>query len=402
MIVMMRILVVSQYYHPESFSVTNLCEGLVRLGHHVQVVTSKPQYGFGQIPKDYQKITDEVVSGVNIHRVHTYPRRRSWMSVLINYVTFYRSALKDIMQLRGRYDVVMSVSLSPLMSIIPAIRYAKKKAIPHLLYVLDVWPESILTHKFFRKEGLVYQWLTSWSHSLYRQVDKILVGSPSYIPHFNKLVGKEKVIAEALIQPALIEQAGHESIQYGEGFHLVYAGNFGIIHQLETLIKAWASTPAFMHLHCIGSGNQTQRLNQLVKQLSLVDRIHFYAHQTPENLGKFFIDADAFYVGLQTPGIVGKTMTPSLIQYLPFGQPIIASLQGDGLALLKALPPTYILDSGMKNLTKLLTKVKKLSDQDREKMKDQHQTYYQQRFTNVLATQTLERHFKSFIQVTKS
>jgi hypothetical protein len=65
----MRILVVSQYYHPESFSVTNLCEGLVRLGHHVQVITSKPQYGFGQIPKDYQKITDEIVSGVNIHRV---------------------------------------------------------------------------------------------------------------------------------------------------------------------------------------------------------------------------------------------------------------------------------------------------------------------------------------------
>jgi glycosyltransferase involved in cell wall biosynthesis len=324
------------------------------------------------------------------------------MSVLINYVTFYRSALKDMMQLRGRYDVVMSVSLSPLMSIIPAIRYAKKKGIPHLLYALDVWPESILVNKFFRKEGLIYKWLTSRSYSLYRQVDQILVGSPSYIQHFNKLVGKEKVIAEALIQPALIEQAGHESIQYGEGFHLVYAGNFGIIHQLETLIKAWASTPASMHLHCIGSGNQTHRLNQLVKQLSLVDRIHFYAHQTPENLGKFFIDADAFYVGLQTPGIVGKTLAPSLIQYLPFGQPIIASLQGDGLALLKALPPTYILDSGMKNLTKILNKVKKLSDRERETMKEQHQTYYQQRFTNVLATQTLERHFKSLIQVTKS
>jgi glycosyltransferase involved in cell wall biosynthesis len=402
MIVLMRILVVSQYYHPESFSVTNLCEGLVRLGHHVQVVTSKPQYGFGQIPKDYQKITDEVVSGVNIHRVHTYPRRRSWMSVVRNYVTFYRSALKDIMQLPGRYDVVMSVSLSPLMSIVPAIRYAKTNGIPHLLYAVDVWPESVLVNKFIRQDGWVYKWLTSWSHSLYRQVDKILVGSPSYQPHFRKLFGKEKVIAEAMVQPALIEQAGQESIQYGEGFHLVYAGNFGIIQQLETLIKAWASTPASMHLHCIGSGNQGQRLHQLVKQLSLMDRVHFYAHQTPENLGKFFIDADAFYVGLQTPGIVGKTMPHPLIQYLPFGQPILASLQGDGLALMKALPPTFLLDSGMKNLTKLLLKVKKLSDQDREKIKQQHQAYYQQRLTNTIASQTLERHFKSLIHVTKS
>jgi hypothetical protein len=133
-----------------------------------------------------------------------------------------------------------------------------------------------------------------------------------------------------------------------------------------------------------------------------VDRVHFYAHQTPENLGKFFIDADAFYVGLQTPGIVGKTMPHPLIQYLPFGQPILASLQGDGLALMKALPPTFILDSGMKNLTKLLMKVKKLSDQDREKIHQQHQAYYQQHFTNTIASQTLERHFKSLIQVTKS
>jgi glycosyltransferase involved in cell wall biosynthesis len=398
----MRILVVSQYYHPESFSVTNLCEGLVRLGHHVQVITSKPQYGFGQIPKDYQKITDEIVSGVNIHRVHTFPRRRSFISVIRNYVTFYRSASKDIMELKGRYDVVMSVSLSPLMSIVPAIRYSKKHGIPHLLYAVDVWPESVLVSKLLRKEGLLYRWLTYWSHSLYRQVDKILVGSPSYQSHFSKLFGKANVIPEAMVQPALIEQVGQESIQYGEGFHLVYAGNFGVIQQLEPLIKAWASTPLTMHLHCIGSGQQSHRLLQLVKELQLIDRVHFYAHQTPENLGKFLIDADAFYVGLQTPGIVGKTIPHKLIQYLPFGQPILASLQGDGLALLKALPPTYLLNSGMKNLSNLLNKVKKLTDKDREKIKNQHQAYYQEHFAMKLAAQTLELHFKSLIQANKS
>jgi glycosyltransferase involved in cell wall biosynthesis len=398
----MRILIVTQYYHPESFAITNLCEGLVRLGHHVQVITSKPQYGFGQIPKDYQKITDEIVSGVNIHRVHTYPRRRSSLSVIRNYVTFYRSALKDIVQLSGRYDVVMSVSLSPLMSIVPAIRYAKIHNIPHLLYAVDVWPESVLVSKLLRKDGLLYRWLTSWSHSLYRQVDQILVGSPSYTAHFRKLFGKEKVIEAAMVQPALIEHIGQESIQYGEGFHVVYAGNFGIIQQLENLIKAWASTPSTMHLHCIGSGNQGQRLLQLVKQLSLADRVHFYAHQTPENLGKFLIDADAFYVGLQTPGIVGKTIPHKLIQYLPFGQPILASMQGDGLGLLKELPPTFILEPGMKNLSSLLMKIRKLTEKEREKISTQHQTYYQEHFANKIAAQTLERHFKALIQVSKS
>jgi glycosyltransferase involved in cell wall biosynthesis len=306
------------------------------------------------------------------------------------------------MQLSGRYEVVMSVSLSPLMSIIPAIRYAKTHGIPHLLYAVDVWPESVLVSKVLRKKGLIYRWLTSWSHSLYRQVDKVLVGSPSYRQHFNPLLGKDKVIPEALVQPALIEQVGTEGMQYGDGFHVVYAGNFGIIQQLTELITAWVSTPASTHLHLIGSGSQSQRIQQLVKQLSLQNRVHFYAHQTPENLGKFLMDADAFYVGLQTSGIVGKTIPHKLIQYLTYGQPILALLQGDGLALVKELPPTYLLQPGMKNLSTLLTKMKKLSTKEREKIKSQHQTYYQQHFATSLAAQTLERHFKALIQVTKS
>jgi hypothetical protein len=134
----------------------------------------------------------------------------------------------------------------------------------------------------------------------------------------------------------------------------------------------------------------------------LADRIHFYAHQTPENLGKFLIDADAFYVGLQTLGIVGKTIPHKLIQYLPFGQPILASLQGDGLALVKALPPTFLLAPGMKNLSALLMKLKKLTDKEREKIKTQHQNFYQEHFSTTIATKTLERHFKALIQVTKS
>jgi hypothetical protein len=69
---------------------------------------------------------------------------------------------------------------------------------------------------------------------------------------------------------------------------------------------------------------------------------------------------------------------------------------------LKALPPTYLLDSGMKNLSNLLNKVKKLTDKDREKIKNQHQAYYQEHFAMKMAAQTLELHFKSLIQANKS
>jgi hypothetical protein len=47
-------------------------------------------------------------------------------------------------------------------------------------------------------------------------------------------------------------------------------------------------------------------------------------------------------------------------------------------------------------------KLKKLTDKEREKIKTQHQRYYQEHFSNTIAAQTLERHFKALIQVTKS
>lgn len=397
----MRILVVTQYYYPESFAITNICEGLVKLGHRVQVLTSKPQYGFGEVPKDYQKITDEIVSGVNIHRVKTFARKRSKLSVLLNYLTFYRAAIQDVETLPGRFDVVLSVSLSPLMAIAPGIRYARKHQIPHLLYAVDVWPESLLVTSYLNPKGLIYRLLKQWSLKLYRQVDRIVVGSPSYISHFNALVGQDKVASQALIQPALIESIGKEKIDYGDGFHLVYAGNVGGIQQLLPLIKAWKRTTQTDHLHIIGEGRQLLTLKNLVNQLQLQQRIHFYAHQTPENLGKFLVDADAFYVGLQTPGIVGKTIPHKLIQYLPFGQPILGNIQGDGLAILKALKPSFILHAKMTNLPTLIKKIKMLSIENKEAIRLQHQQFYTEQYSIDKACERLVTHFNELIQLHK-
>lgn len=394
----MRILVVTQYYYPESFAITNICEGLVKLGHRVQVLTSKPQYGFGEVPKDYQKITDEIVSGVNIHRVRTFARKRSKLSILMNYVTFYQAAMKDIDRLPGRFDVVLSVSLSPLMSIAPAIRYARKHHIPHLLYAVDVWPESLLVSSILNPKGIVYGLLKRWSLALYRQVHRIVVGSPSYFKHFIHMVDEDKVAKEALIQPALIETIGKEKIDYGEGFHLVYAGNVGTIQQLLPLVQAWKRTGAQDHLHIIGEGRQLPVLKNLVTTLQLQSRIHFYAHQTPENLGKFLIDADAFYVGLQTPGIVGKTIPHKLIQYLPFGQPIIAFLQGDGLSILKQFKTTFILQSKFANLTTLIKKIKAMDHEKKESIRLQHQQHYAKTYSVDKACETLVNHFNALIQ----
>jgi hypothetical protein len=50
----MNILVVSQYYYPEQFKITDICEALVKLGHQVTVLTGLPNYPKGEIYDGYE------------------------------------------------------------------------------------------------------------------------------------------------------------------------------------------------------------------------------------------------------------------------------------------------------------------------------------------------------------
>jgi colanic acid biosynthesis glycosyl transferase WcaI len=49
----MRILIVSQYFWPETFRINDLVKELVERGHNVSVLTGKPNYPQGKIYKGY-------------------------------------------------------------------------------------------------------------------------------------------------------------------------------------------------------------------------------------------------------------------------------------------------------------------------------------------------------------
>ena len=81
----MRILLVSQYYYPERFSVTDIAETLVKLGNDVTVLTGRPNYGYQKILDEYKKVKYEVINGVKVHRVSVVPRKYSRISIIRNY-----------------------------------------------------------------------------------------------------------------------------------------------------------------------------------------------------------------------------------------------------------------------------------------------------------------------------
>jgi hypothetical protein len=50
----MKLLVISQYFYPEQFSVSDVCFKLASLGHDITILTGLPNYPTGEIFDGYQ------------------------------------------------------------------------------------------------------------------------------------------------------------------------------------------------------------------------------------------------------------------------------------------------------------------------------------------------------------
>ena len=92
----MKILVVCQYYYPESFKVTDVCEALVKDGHSVTVLTGLPNYPTGIVPDEYKgnKKRDEIINGVHVYRCYERGRKKGAINLAINYASFYICAMR--------------------------------------------------------------------------------------------------------------------------------------------------------------------------------------------------------------------------------------------------------------------------------------------------------------------
>ena len=103
----MKILTFCQYYYPEEFQITPICEQLVADGHDVTVVTGLPNYPTGIIPEEYRYgHRDEILNGVHIIRCHEIGRKKGAMHLALNYLSYVRSASRKVKALIDDFDLI--------------------------------------------------------------------------------------------------------------------------------------------------------------------------------------------------------------------------------------------------------------------------------------------------------
>ena len=143
-----KIWIISQYFYPENFAINQIAVELRSRGHDVAVLSGMPNYPSGQFAPGYGgwRIRRETYHGVSVIRVPMIARGRGTPGMLaLNYLSFALvAALAAPFLLRGRADAVFVYQPSPLTVALPALMMRLIRKTPVVLWVQDLWPESLV------------------------------------------------------------------------------------------------------------------------------------------------------------------------------------------------------------------------------------------------------------------
>ena len=384
----MRILLVSQYYYPERFSVTDIAETLVKLGNEVTVLTGKPNYGFQKILDEYKNVKYEEINGVKVHRVNVKPRKFSRISIIRNYLSFNRTGKRFARHFKEEFDVVLSISLSPVISISPALLFARKHNIPCVLYCQDLWPESTVVTGAVKKGSLTYKILYEWSKAIYEKCDRIVISSPSFKEYFeNELNIKDKVF-NVVNQPILNSTKHSELIKYENKHNLVYAGNIGKLQLTDLLVEAMKYVKTEdVKLHLMGMGSELNQIKEKIEKENLQDKVIYEGAYPIEKAEAYYVNADALVVSLKNEGYVGKTIPNKAIQYMKYGRPLLVVAQGDTYDMLSKAKGFVFASEDPKDIAKAIDEL--CGSKEKDLLGLNNKRYFEEHFTTEKLTQSL-------------
>lgn len=331
----MKVLVVCQYYKPEPFRISDICEALVEMGHSVTVVTGTPNYPEGIIYPGYENgaKADEIINGVTVHRCPLIPRKSGALYRFLNYYSFVFSSQKYLRGLKEDFDVVFVNQLSPVMMAQAALTWAKRKGKRCVLYCLDLWPESLLAGGI-RKDSLIYKVFRRVSRRIYQSADQILVTSRGFVPYFEETLGLTGKKLGYLPQYAEdMFGALPESTEPKNTVDFLFAGNVGSLQSVETIVEAarLLQNESQIRIHIVGGGIS---LENCKKQAEGLNNITFHGRRDLGEMPSFYAMADVLLITMGKDPVLSATLPGKVQSYMAAGKPVAGAIDGETARLI--------------------------------------------------------------------
>lgn len=334
---------VTEYFHPDTAStgqlMTDLAVGLEERGLDMTVLTGQPNYHSGENEKQPRMSTHE---GVQIKRIRAPQVRQSSIPRrLFNWGIF--TVWMFVVMLLGQTEKereVIFVSNPPFLPVAMWLAcrirgwdytYIVYDLYPDQPVELDYIPEGSIPHRIWdllnRRAFLAAKYIVALGPVMKERISR------NAGPKFDE--SKVEIIHnwedEEFIQP-MDKEENWFSEEHGlvDQFTVLYSGNIGDFHDLETLVEAAAEfEDEDVGFLIIGEGDNKSNIVSLAEELDIKgDTVEFLPYQPWDNLPYSLTSGDVSVVTVKE-GFEGICVSSKLYTAMAAGDPVLTIAQPD-------------------------------------------------------------------------
>jgi len=344
----LRLLLVTQYFHPEvgatQTRMWQFAKHLVRLGHEVTVICEFPNHPHGVIPPEYDGrwIERDHLEGFDIIRVRVKASsEKNFRTRLLFYLSFMGMGVLGGMTVRGGIDAVI-VTSPPLPAALGGWLLSALHRAPLVLDIRDLWPQAAVALGEL-SNPLAIRAATIVEEFLYRRSRTIVTVTKGFVEHISPRCGDASKLSlipngtiTELFNPGRTDPSLREKLGLDGKFVCCFAGNMGIAQGLPFLLDLAVSLRSHPDIRflLIGSGPVRATLEERIEREQITN-VLLHDPVPLSEAANYLTMSDLLLVPLRADPVF-KTFIPSkMFDCLACGRPIVLGVDGEARLLLE-------------------------------------------------------------------
>lgn len=320
--------------------------------HNVTATVIRPSTSFmGRTPNPSGRRAS-AASNIAICKIpFEKPASQGFIRRAFGYFSFairaYRAALKE-----PNVDIIWGTS-PPLPQAWMAARAAKKRKLPLLIEIRDLWPAFAVEMGVLTNPFLI--WIARRMElSVYRSADRLIVNSPAYIEHLVQRgvpEGRITLIPNGVdceaFTPDKNRQATRAELQFQDEVVFLYAGAHGPANDLDVILDAAKLLMDEKHVRIVlaGDGTEKARLQERAERERLMN-VTFLDPLPKDRVPDLLAASDVCLATLApVPGFT-KTYPNKVFDYMAAGKPTLLAIDGVIREVIEAANGGYFVPPG--------------------------------------------------------
>lgn len=343
---MAKILILTQYYPPETGAPQNRLSSLARYlkqdGHQVTVLTAMPNYPQMSIYEHYRRklYQKDTIDGITVHRAWIYAsRNKKIFPRLVNYFSFvFSSAIVGLLKI-AKQDIIICES-PPLFLGFSGLFLRMVKQAKLVFNVSDLWPETaeelgIITNRTLLKLS------TRFEEYVYRKSALISGQTQGIIDNISKRIPDKQTYLFRngadldRFNNAIIDNCWRKKNGFSENdFIVLYGGIVGYAQNLEVILRAAKQLKHIPDIKFVilGEGPSKENLLSIKVQLDLYN-VSFFSAVPSAEMASIINACNAGVIPLRNIPLFKGAIPSKIFEYLALGKPILLGIEGEAKQL---------------------------------------------------------------------